>query len=144
MNRIVIPVDGSDGAAAATRFGARLARDSGASLILLHVYDATTAAALGFEALTHEEMEKTRRYVAQGSFDAAQRAMGESVVPVETYVAIGYPGHEIVTFAETSGADLIVMGNRGLSTVRGLLLGSVSDYVVHHAKCPVTVVHGYD
>lgn len=109
-------------------------------LSLLHVYDAPTAAALGLEALSHEEVEKTKKYVAQGSFDAARRAIGDTPVPIETHVAIGKPGHEIVTHAQASDADLVVMGSRGLSTVQGLLLGSVSEYVMRHAGCPVTVV----
>ena len=53
----------------------------------------------------------------------------------------GGPGHAIVERAEKVGADMIVIGTRGLGTIRRTVLGSVSDYVVHHAKIPVVVCH---
>ena len=49
------------------------------------------------------------------------------------------PGHGIIVVAENEGANLIVMGTRGLDVVRRTLLGSVSDYVVRHSKVPVLV-----
>ena len=49
------------------------------------------------------------------------------------------PGSAIVKCAEEVGANLIVMGTRGLGKIRRTLMGSVSDYVVHHAHCPVLV-----
>ena len=140
MKRIIVAVDGSEGANRAGRFAAQLAHDTGAVLTLLHVYNTTTTVALGLESLTHDEVEKNKTYVAKGSFDAARHAIGSMPVTIETHVAIGYPGHEIVTYAQTSKADVVVMGSRGRSPVATLLLGSVSDYVVRHATCPVTIV----
>jgi len=52
----------------------------------------------------------------------------------------GKPGEAICSVAKDEQATLVVMGSRGLSTVRRTLLGSVSDYVIHHAHCPVAVV----
>ena len=49
-------------------------------------------------------------------------------------------GNVILDFAETNDIDLIVMGSRGLGVVKGVLLGSVSQYVVEQSKCPVLVV----
>ena len=49
------------------------------------------------------------------------------------------PGEAIVSEAEKEGAVLVVTGTRGLNTLRRTVLGSVSDYVLHHAKCPVMV-----
>lgn len=53
----------------------------------------------------------------------------------------GEPGHSIVAAAEAEHADLIVVGTRGLDRAGRFLLGSVSDYVVYHAACPVLVAH---
>jgi nucleotide-binding universal stress UspA family protein len=53
----------------------------------------------------------------------------------------GEPGHSIVAAAEAEGADLIVVGTRGLDRAGRFLLGSVSDYVVYHSACPVLVAH---
>ena len=50
------------------------------------------------------------------------------------------PGHAIVMAAEEEGAGIIVMGTRGMGKICRTILGSVSDYVVHHAKCPTAIV----
>ncbi|XP_076814281.1 universal stress protein YxiE-like [Clavelina lepadiformis] len=49
------------------------------------------------------------------------------------------PGETILAVADQEGCEMIVMGSRGLGTIRRTLLGSVSDYVIHHAKIPVIV-----
>ena len=51
----------------------------------------------------------------------------------------GSPGEAIVKAAEDDKADMIIMGSRGLNRYRRTLLGSVSDYVLHHAHCPVCI-----
>jgi nucleotide-binding universal stress UspA family protein len=64
------------------------------------------------------------------------------VVVAGTHVAVGRPDHEIVASGEELDASLIVMGSRGLSKLDRALMGSVSDSVVRHARCPVLVVRG--
>lgn len=61
-------------------------------------------------------------------------------VPLQSRVAIGNPAEEICAIAKAEGYDMIVMGSRGLSEVKGFFLGSVSDKVLHMAHCPVLVV----
>ncbi len=140
MERIVVPVDGSKGAGKAARFAAELAASTHAELILLHVFDAPAVAQMGLEALDREGVARAKDYVAKGSFDAARAAIGETSVPIKTHSDIGHPAHSIVGYADSCSADLIVMGTHGRSEIAGLLLGSVSEYVIHHAHCPVTVV----
>lgn len=139
MKHLLIPVDGSDGAARAARFGAELARELRAKISLLYVYDAPTASAMGLARSSPEELERAKLEVSRGSFESAVRVLGDTIA--EHHVAIGHPAQEIVTFANENGVDMIVMGSRGLSPVEGVLLGSVSDRVLHRAKCPVTIVH---
>lgn len=51
----------------------------------------------------------------------------------------GDPGHTIVHKANDLGASTIIMGCRGMGTIRRTLIGSVSDYILHHANCPVVI-----
>ena len=61
-------------------------------------------------------------------------------VECESRLVEGVPADEIVKIAQSEKADLIVLGSRGLTEVRSFLLGSVSDKVSHHAKCPTLIV----
>lgn len=63
---------------------------------------------------------------------------------VATELRLGDPGTEIVAAADHAKADLIVLGARGASAIKRFLLGSVSEYVCHHASCPVFVVRPED
>ncbi len=59
-----------------------------------------------------------------------------------SHLLMGRPDAEILELAEEVGAELIVVGSRGLGSLRRALMGSVSDSVVRHAHCPVLVVRG--
>jgi len=78
MKRVLVAVDGSAGASRATHFAARLARSTGASIELVHVYDAPTATYLGLEALTRDDLVQKSAEIGKGSFDAAEAP----VIPV--------------------------------------------------------------
>ena len=60
---------------------------------------------------------------------------------METVVRHGLPAHEIVRCAEEIGAGIIVMGSHGWGELRAVLLGSISERVLHAAHCPVLIVH---
>lgn len=139
MKHILVPVDGSDGARHAARLASKLAVALGAQISLVHVYDAPTASLLGLAHLSRDEVKAAEARIARGSFDAA-RAEIAPTVDVTEVPEIGDPAATIVQTAKARAADLVVMGSRGLSGAKGLLVGSVSDYVVHHAPCPVTIV----
>jgi nucleotide-binding universal stress UspA family protein len=91
------------------------------------------------EALMEEAREYQKKEVAQHVAEEAE-ALRPLCSSVHTDLRIGDPGTEIVAAAEHSHAELIVMGARGKSAVRRFLLGSVSEYVCHHAPCPVLIV----
>jgi nucleotide-binding universal stress UspA family protein len=63
----------------------------------------------------------------------------EAPIPVSTLVAEGNPARALLDASE--GADLLVVGSRGHGGFTGVLVGSISQQCVHHAKCPVVVVH---
>ncbi len=90
-----------------------------------------------------EELEKSIREAAKVVIESALLKLktGEDkTLKVSGEIIQGPPRQVIVEEAEHWGADLIVMGSRGLGTWNRLLLGSVSNSVVHHAKCSVEVV----
>lgn len=90
-----------------------------------------------------EELEKSGREAAKTVIDSAVRKLNETsdkTLKISHEIIGGPPSQVIVEEAENWGADLIVMGSRGLGAWSRLLLGSVSSAVVHHAKCSVEIV----
>jgi len=91
----------------------------------------------------YEELQKTARGAAKIVIDNAIRKLNEAsdkALKISHEIIGGPPSQVIAEEAESWGADLIVMGSRGLGVWNRLLLGSVSNAVVHHAKCSVEIV----
>jgi nucleotide-binding universal stress UspA family protein len=88
--------------------------------------------------VTQQELAASAEQTAQ---DALRRTVEElnTTAPVETTVRHGSPADEIVRCATERGAGLIVMGSRGWGELHAVLLGSVSERVLHGAHCPVLV-----
>jgi nucleotide-binding universal stress UspA family protein len=90
-----------------------------------------------------ENLERTLRQAAKAVLDSALlklKSTTDKTLTISSEIIQGSPAQVIVDEAESWGADLIVMGSRGLGIWNRLLLGSVSNAVVHHAKCSVEVV----
>jgi nucleotide-binding universal stress UspA family protein len=90
-----------------------------------------------------ESLEKSVRGVAQGVIQNALtklKATDDKSLKISSEIIQGSPKQVIVEEAEKWNADLVIMGSRGLGTWNRLLLGSVSNSVVHHAKCSVEIV----
>jgi nucleotide-binding universal stress UspA family protein len=88
-----------------------------------------------------EQQEKERAAGVQFLQDLAARGNAAGV-KTETSHHLGDPGNKICEAAKTQGVDLIVLGRRGHSGLNELLMGSVSNYVLHHAPCSVLIVQG--
>jgi nucleotide-binding universal stress UspA family protein len=91
----------------------------------------------------YEELQKTAREAAKTVIDNALAKLNDAsdkTLKINHEIIGGPAGQVIVEEAESWGADLIVMGSRGLGAWSRLLLGSVSSAVVHHAKCSVEIV----
>jgi len=90
-----------------------------------------------------ENLEGAVRQAAQAALDSALlklKTITDKTLKISSEIIQGSPAQVIVDEAESWGADLIVMGSRGLGPWNRLLLGSVSNAVVHHANCSVEVV----
>jgi nucleotide-binding universal stress UspA family protein len=138
METVVVGVDGSACASAALEFAVKEAALRGARLRIISVWE--TVPIVGGVAICPAEVLYGPKEQAENAVQVAlARAAGlEPGVPTEGLVAEGQPAHVLIN--EGRGAALLVVGSRGHGGFASLLLGSVSQQVVHHAPCPVTVV----
>ena len=138
--RIVVGVDGSDGSRAATGWAVTEARLRGAALQAVHAWEVPMIygpVGIGFPYDT-SGLESAARELLDEVVDGALADADGGGVNVERIVSPGGPASSILETA--AGADLVVIGRRGLGGFQRLLLGSVSDHVARHAPCPVVVM----
>ncbi len=138
MTKVLVPVDGSAPSSLASQWAAQFAAQNGGSVTLLHVYDITATEAVGLASLSTQQIKEIKAQVSSASFAAAKAMIGD--FDVLTANTTGDPADEIIAYVKAHDIDHIVMGSRGMSPVRELLLGSVSDKTIRHAPCPVTIV----
>jgi len=143
FNSIVIGTDGSDTAGEAVRQASELARAVGASIHLVSAYEPVSnqrqreerqeaPGDLEWMVNAREDVEATLRE-ASGSLEDAG-------VSVDTYAREGDPADAILDVAEEKTADLIVVGNKGMTGAKRFLLGSVPNKISHHAPCSVMII----
>ena len=133
---VVVGVDGSPTSEAATAFAFEAASLRGVPLVAVHVWrdvlvDATMAPLLDWDVIDSDEREVLAERLAGWSEKYPD-------VPVRRLVARDRPARALVE--ESGRAQLVVVGSRGRGGFHGLLLGSVSQALLHHAHCPVAVV----
>lgn len=138
MERIVVGIDASDTSRLALRWALEEGRLRQAAVEVVHTWHAPYAGVYPYNmpVLDPEIYEKAAKQVLDSAVDAEDTS--GLPVPVERIVTAGGAANAILEAAK--GANLVVVGSRGLGGFTGLLLGSVSHQVTHHAPCPVVVV----
>lgn len=140
LQRIAVAVDGSRFAEAALDYGVVLARRFGGSLVLLTVAPLATYV-ISTEPWVPTEILEGEVQHYRGILDAAvARARAVGVTEVIGAFLEGLVTDEIVAYLERNPCDLLIMGSRGQSAAKRLLLGSTSDAVLHHVTCTVLIV----
>lgn len=143
LHGIVVGVDGSPASQSATAWAARDAALRHLPLTVVHVLPSLEAGAWVDAAVSEDFWSARDRRGEQIVTDAAQLASDATAdmhhVPVHRRVVSGTAVPTLVDMSKD--ADIVVVGCRGLGGVKGLLLGSVSSGLVHHAHCPVAVIH---
>ncbi|HEY1356696.1 MAG TPA: universal stress protein [Thermoleophilaceae bacterium] len=137
---IVVGTDGSGTASEAVRRAAELASDWGAALHLVSAHTphkAKVAAGTGQEAA---QAVADPDYKVDAILDKAVDLAKSGGIEPKLHAPRGDPADALIRVAQEQGADLIVVGNRGMTGARRLL-GSVPNKVTHHAPCSVLVVH---
>jgi nucleotide-binding universal stress UspA family protein len=146
IRRILIAIDGSEHAAAAAAFVAKLRLDPTMAVQLAGVvqsppYPATTPAfATGMVRDALAQIVKERTAALEQALAKAASPFAGLVKKVERQVFVGHPVEALLRTAATSDAGLIVVGARGLGTLKRLVLGSVSEGILRHADRPVLIV----
>lgn len=157
MARVLIATDGSDRAIGAARTAMSLLAP-GSDVTVLSVVDVRAEVAVGGTGLLGAEplampmadptvAAELDEALTEGARDAVQRtvaALGADGVQPQVVVAHGDPATEIVRVTDDGDYDLVVVGSHGAGFLKRVLVGSVSNHVVHHATCPVLVVRGPD
>jgi nucleotide-binding universal stress UspA family protein len=147
--KVILATDGTGHSDAAVEILRKLSLSDGDEVKIVSVVDMAIPLAMDIyagylpsstdiESAVKENTEK----VLGGTKEAISGFFGSKNITVTTEVLHGSPESRIVETAEEFGADLIVVGSHGYNRWERLLLGSVSDSVVHHAPCSVLVVRG--
>jgi nucleotide-binding universal stress UspA family protein len=146
FNSIVVGTDGSESASVAVQRAAELAALTSATLHIVYgcrtvmLGNAAMAASTGAPVIDVEQVN--RSIVAEGEQvceHAASHARQEGI-EIEVHVVHADPADALVKVAADVGADLLVVGNRGMSGARRFVLGSVPNKVSHHSPCSLLIV----
>ena len=139
MSRIVVGVDGSEGAVEALRFAIDEARIRGAELRAVSAWHVPPAVYGTGWAPASTDLDEFRK-LAEASLRESVEEAGATEAGIEVTPVVR-EGHPVdLLLEESEGAALLVLGTRGLGGFKGLLLGSVSQQCAHHAACPVVIV----
>ena len=143
FSSIVVGTDGSSTAQEAVRQAAQLARSLGAKVYVVSAYEPVAEGRLrGERQEVPEDMQwmvNPREEVEAALKAGAELLQGDGVM-VETLARQGDPADAILDVAEEKHADLIVVGNKGMTGAKRFLLGSVPNKVSHHAPCSVMII----
>lgn len=153
FEKILVALDGSEHSVQALRTAIQIARKFNGKLTLVHVYaitvapivvpEPTTLTPSGVPVVTPAEVSRmieAAREVGQRILDDGEKEVKSENVQVESTLKEGSTVQEITRLAKEGNFDLIVIGAKGVGSLRELLLGSVSEGVMKHAPCPVLVV----
>ena len=142
FEHVLLAVDGSEASKRAFESVKEIGEKYPIKVTLLNNYEVPISITAG-EASTelYLEVEKFLRENAHEILEKAKNELQNSNLTIETLAVHGDAGSNIVQIATEENCSLIVMGSRGLGSVKSFLMGSVSNYVLHHSKCPVLVVY---
>ena len=135
--KVLLATDGSKDAALAARAAVDVCGGTGAELHVVHAWHSVPTARL--RAFMRAESKKLGNELLEAGVKGVEGAGG---VVAGAHLVEGRAADEILELAEQIGADLVVIGSRGLGPVGRVALGSVSEAVIHHSRCPVLVLRG--
>lgn len=139
---VVVGTDGSETSFKAVERAAELARDAGATLVIACAYEPEKPDAAAQDALGDEAYQVVGSAPADDTVSRAKdRAASAGAKKIETKSVQGKPSDTLQKIVKERGADLVVVGNRGLNTLAGRIIGSVPLDIVRHMPIDVLIVH---
>ncbi len=145
MSFILVGLDGSETSRSAFAEAIREAEWRHARVVALHVVSLPVSIGVEYGAMIDLDLlrEEGQTFVAAELAILEESYGGDFPVPVESKVVLGHAGVQLIEVAEggeDGPAELVVLGSRGLGGFKGLLLGSVTTYAVHHLTCRLLVI----
>ena len=137
FEKILVPLDGSEHSFNALDKAIQIAEKFDGQITLIHVFSAGTMSTPSSEVC--ESVQELRKK-GESILARARKEVKAKKIPVKTLIKEGQTVNEILKAATDGDFSLIVIGARGISKLREILLGSVSDGVIRHGACPVLVV----
>ena len=152
FEKILVPLDGSEHSVRALRIAVQMAKRFDGKITLIHAYSVSVRPIAMPEPTTltppsvpimppadFSKVVEAARKAGSAILADGKSKIGADGVTVETLLKEGHTVQEILKTARDGEFDLIVMGARGISKIREILLGSVSDGVIRNAPCPVLI-----
>ncbi len=138
---VLVPIDDSTDSREALEYA--LSRHAGDEIVAFHAKDPSNAYTYGggeAAGIAHERIEERIEAETDDLLRAAETQASNHGVEISTATETGTPAETIVGYADEQGVDLVVIGSRGNTGAKRLLLGSVAERVVRRSPTPVTVV----
>ena len=137
FEKILVPLDGSEHSTRALEKAVQIAKQIGGKVTLVHVYLVSQSAITPMQVSRYVQAIRKQGEIVLAEGEKRANAEG---VQVEKLLVMGHAVEEILKTAKKGNFNLVVIGARGMSKIKELLMGSVSDGVTKHAPCPVLVV----
>lgn len=142
INRILVPLDGSEYANKALDYAIQLAKKFSSEILLVHVLPATTAIRRGSEVIStslYRNLRKRLEEDAHRILTSSEAKVRDAGIKVTMKLDYGDPAGRIINIAKKDDMDLIVIADKGLGAVAKFFLGSISNKISHHATCHVLI-----
>lgn len=138
VKKILVPIDGSPATSKVLHWACRFAKIFRSEIILLHVVAIPPSSDISGAHAAAKELEEAGQSILAAA-SGVLRECGVDPVPVLDF-SVGNAATRIVQIAKERGVDMVIIGARGQSRIRALLMGSVANSVANSAPCPVFVV----
>lgn len=139
FSKILVPIDGSDNSFRALDAALLLSEKLGAKVTAVHVMEDVPVLHIESEKLLRKLLEDYKKE-NQLILTKCSEIANNKGIKIETKLLQGNPSSVIIDYCENEKQDIIIMGSRGMGKFKELVLGSVSNKVLHHSSCPVMIV----